>query len=238
MTIINGVFVVTGATGNLGQVVARAFYRAGAKLALVDRTGAERFAETFPEMVGQEACYFAHSTDLLDEQAVDQLVSAVLAHFGQIDGAINIVGGYQAGDPVHETELETLEFMFNLNARTVFLVSRAVLPHMIARGQGKIVSIGARVALQGGKNSGAYSVGKTAVVRLTESMAAEVKAHGINVNAVLPGTIDTPQNREAMPDADFDRWVKPEALADVILFLASDAARAVHGAAVPVYGLS
>ncbi len=238
MTFENRVFLITGATGNLGQAVARAFYRAGARLALVDRTGAERFAETFPEMTGQDDCYFAHSTDLLDQEAVAHLVTHVLEHFGQIDGAVNVVGGYKAGDPVHETELETLEFMFNLNARTVFLVSRAVLPHMIERGQGKIVNIGARVALQAGKNNAAYSVGKTAVVRLTESMAAEVKAHGINVNAILPGTIDTPQNREAMPDADYDRWVQPEALADVILFLASDAARAVHGAALPVYGLS
>ena len=238
MAFENKVFMVTGATGNLGQVVAKALFAAGAQLALVDRSGGERFAETFPEMVGQEACYLGHSTDLTDDAAVAHLVEHVLEHFGRIDGVINIAGGYRAGTPVHETDLETLEFMFNLNARTVFLVSRAVLPHMIERRQGKIVNIGARVALRGGKNMAAYSVSKTAVVRLTESISEEVKAYGINVNAVLPGTIDTPQNRDAMPQADFDRWVAPEALADVILFLASDAARAVHGASLPVYGLS
>jgi NAD(P)-dependent dehydrogenase (short-subunit alcohol dehydrogenase family) len=112
------------------------------------------------------------------------------------------------------------------------------VPHMLAQGYGKIVNVGARAALGGGKNMGAYSVSKTAVVRLTETLSDELKGSGINVNCVLPGTIDTPANREAMPRADFSRWVPPDALADVIVFLASDAARAVHGAAVPVYGLS
>ncbi|GAB4576259.1 MAG: SDR family NAD(P)-dependent oxidoreductase [Anaerolineae bacterium] len=230
--------VVTGATGNLGQVVARALREAGARLALVDLSVEHRFHEVFPEMVGVEECFFAHATDLMDEQAVAHLAEHLTEHFGQIDGLVNIAGGYRAGDPVHATSLETFEFMFNLNARTVFLTSRAFLPHMIARGQGKIVNIGARVALKGARNMGAYSVAKTAVVRLTESMAEEVKASGVNVNAVLPGTLDTPANRAAMPDANYDRWVDPHALADVILFLLSDAARAVHGAAIPVYGLS
>jgi NAD(P)-dependent dehydrogenase (short-subunit alcohol dehydrogenase family) len=126
--------------------------------------------------------------------------------------------------------------MLNLNARTVFIASSAVIPAMLAQGRGKIISVSSRAALKGGGKSAAYSVSKSAVLRLTESMSAELKGSGINVNCVLPGTIDTPQNREAMPKADTSRWVKPEALADVILFLASDAARAVHGVAVPVYG--
>lgn len=232
------VFMVTGATGNLGQVVTRKLQAAGAKLVLVDRMAEERFAEAFPELVDAPACYFAHTTDLTDPDAVAHLVEHVLGMFGQIDGLINIVGGYRAGTPVHETDLETLDFMFNLNAKTVFLMSKAVIPSMITQGSGKIVNIGARVAFGGTRNHGAYSAAKSAVVRLTESMAAEVKAQGINVNAVLPGTIDTPANRAAMPDAKFDRWVSPDALADAILFLCSDAARAVHGAALPVYGLT
>ncbi|MFC2037937.1 SDR family oxidoreductase, partial [Chloroflexota bacterium] len=136
------------------------------------------------------------------------------------------------------TSLQTWDSMLNLNARTVFIVSRAVVPGMLQQGQGKIVNVAARVALKGGRNSGAYGVSKSAVLRLTESMSAELRDRGINVNCVLPGTIDTPQNREDMPKADHSRWVPPEALADVILFLASDAARAVNGAAVPAYGRS
>jgi NAD(P)-dependent dehydrogenase (short-subunit alcohol dehydrogenase family) len=128
--------------------------------------------------------------------------------------------------------------MLNLNARTALVLSRAVVPHLLEQGSGKIVHVAARAALKGGANSAAYSVSKSAIMRLVESMAAELRHKNINVNCVLPGTIDTPQNRQDMPNADHSRWVPPEAIADVMLFLASDAARAVHGAAVPVYGRS
>ncbi len=232
------VFIVTGGTGNLGRAVAEALWQAGARLVIVDRSAEEKFPTTFPEWMGDDARAFASSTDLTNADAVDDMVERVLQRFGRIDGLINIAGGYRAGTPVHETPIETWDFMLNLNARTLFLASKAVLPHMIAQHSGKIVNIGARVALGGKKDMAAYSVAKTAVLRLTESISDEVKAHGINVNCVLPGTIDTPSNREAMPNANYERWVRPEALADVVLFLASDAARAVHGAAIPVYGLS
>ena len=161
-----------------------------------------------------------------------------VARFGRIDVLVNTVGGFRAGTPVHETPLETWDFMFQLNARTAFLASRAVIPHMLQQGQGKLIHVAARAALTGAAKMAAYSVAKSAVVRLTESMAAELRRANIHVNCVLPGTIDTPQNRAAMPAADHSRWVKPEAIADVILFLASDAARAIHGAAIPVYGQS
>lgn len=231
------VFIVTGAAGILGGAVANAFRHVGAKLALVDRAE-ERLQQLFPDLVGSPDHLLVGGTDLTDADSVAAMVEKVIAHFGRVDGLINVVGGYRAGTPVHETPLDTWDFMLNLNARSVFLVCRAVVPHMLAQGSGKIVNIGGRVALEGKANMGAYSVAKTAVVRLTESLSAELKKSGINVNCVLPGTIDTPQNRADMPNADFSRWVPPEALADVILFLASDAARAVHGAAVPVYGLS
>lgn len=232
------VFIVTGATGSLGQVVARTLWGAGAKLALVDRTAESRFQEVFPDMVDSPACSFAHDTDLTQEEAVAEMVAHVLQRYGRIDGLVNIAGGFHSGEPVHETPLEVWDKMLGINALTTFLTSRAVLPHMIEQGYGKVVNIGGRVALEGKKNMAAYSVGKTAVLRLTESMSAEVKGHGVNVNCILPGTIDTPANRQAMPNADFSRWVQPEALADVILFLVSDAARAIHGAAIPVYGLT
>ncbi len=123
-----------------------------------------------------------------------------------------------------------------MNARSVFLVSRSVVPHMLSQGSGVIVNIGARPGVRGVANASAYSAAKGAVIRLTESLSAEVKRQGINVNCIMPGTIDTPANRAEMPDARHDRWVKPETVVDVIQFLASDAAKAIHGAAIPVYG--
>jgi NAD(P)-dependent dehydrogenase (short-subunit alcohol dehydrogenase family) len=128
--------------------------------------------------------------------------------------------------------------MMNLNARSAFVLSRAVVPAMLAQGSGRIIHTAARAAFKGGSRAAAYGASKSAVVRLVESLAAELRHEGINANCVLPGTIDTPQNRRDMPDADHSRWVAPEALADVFLFLASDASRAISGAAIPVYGRS
>jgi NAD(P)-dependent dehydrogenase (short-subunit alcohol dehydrogenase family) len=142
------------------------------------------------------------------------------------------------GKPVHETADETWKFLFDINVRTVVQTARAVVPRMLASGGGKIVNIGAYAAQKGGADMGAYAASKSAVIRLTESMAAELRAKNINVNCVLPTVIDTPENRAAMPKADPNRWVAPQDLASVIVFLASDASRAMHGAAVPVTGLS
>ncbi len=176
--------------------------------------------------------------DATDAASVARAVEAAVERMGRIDVLANTVGGYRAGSPVHETSLDTWDFMMGLNARSAFILSRAVVLPMLQQGSGKIVHVAARAALAGSRNAAAYSASKAAIVRLVESMAAELRHKGLNVNCVLPGTIDTPDNREAMPEADFDRWVAPEAIADVILFLASDAARAVNGAAVPVYGRS
>jgi NAD(P)-dependent dehydrogenase (short-subunit alcohol dehydrogenase family) len=229
------VVVITGAAGNLGETVARAFQAAGAKLVLVDRKP-DRLPRLFPELADSEGHYLATSVDLTDEAAVQGMVEEALKRFGRIDVLVNTAGGYRGGTPVHETSLDTWDLLLNLNARTLLIASSAVIPAMLEQGMGKIVNVGSRSALKGGGKSAAYSASKCAVMRLTESMSAELKTSGINVNCILPGTIDTPQNREAMPMADTSRWVPPEALADVILFLASDAARAVHGAAIPVYG--
>lgn len=229
----NRIVIVTGAAGNLGSAVARAFLSAGAKLTLVDRA-ADRLQRIYPDMADSPDYFFANSVDLTDADAVQTMVDETFKHFGRIDVLVNTAGGYRAGKPVHETPLETWDFMFNLNARSAFLASRAVAPHMLQQGYGKIVNVAARAALSGRANMAAYSVSKSAVVRLTESMAAELKGAGINVNCLLPSTIDTPANRQAMPNADYSRWVKPEAVADVILFLASDSARPLHGAAIPI----
>lgn len=229
------VVMVTGAAGNLGSAVSRAYLDAGATLVLVDHK-AGQLRELFPEAASAEGHYLANSVDLTQPEDVEHLVQETMDRFGRIDAVVNTVGGFTMGQKVHEMDLETLSGMMELNARTFLLTSKFVVPHMLKAGKGKIVSVGARPSLEGRANMGAYSVAKSAVLRLTEAMSSELKGEGINVNCVLPGTIDTPPNREAMPNADYAKWVKPESLAEVILFLTSDAARDIHGAAIPVYG--
>jgi NAD(P)-dependent dehydrogenase (short-subunit alcohol dehydrogenase family) len=231
------VAIVTGAAGNLGSAVARAFQAASASLVLVDHKP-DHLSDLFPEVASPPDHLLAIAADLTDEGSVQEMIDQALGRFGRIDVLVNAAGGWRGGKPVHETPLDTLDFLLNLNTRSVFIASRAVVPSMLDRGSGKIVNVAARAALGAAARNGAYSASKSAVVRLTETMAAELKHEGINVNCVLPGTIDTPQNRQAMPKADHSRWVPPEAIADVILFLASDAAWPVSGAAVPVYGRS
>jgi NAD(P)-dependent dehydrogenase (short-subunit alcohol dehydrogenase family) len=233
----NKVVIVTGAAGNLGEAVARAFLQAGATIIPSDR-GADRLPKIYPDIADSPEHFLATSVDFTDPEAVNALAAQVMERFGRIDVLVNTVGGYRAGKPLHETSLRTLDYLFDLNARTAFIASQAVIPHMLAQKGGKIISVAARPGLAGRKNMSAYSVAKAAVIRMTESMAAELKGEGINVNCILPGTIDTPQNREDMPKADHSRWVQPASLAEVILFLASDSARDVHGAALPVYGNS
>ena len=231
------VVIVTGAAGNLGQVVGRAFLSAGATLVLTDHA-TNRLHQIFSNIADSPKHYLVDSVDATESDSVQSMVEETISRFGRVDVLVNTVGGFRGGTTVPETPLETWDLMVNLNARSVFIASRAVIPHMLQQGSGKIVSVAARSGLEGSKKNAAYSASKSAVIRLTESMAAELKGSGMNVNCILPNIIDTPQNRQAMPRADHSHWVKPEALADVILFLASDAARGVHGAAVPVYGES
>ncbi len=226
--------VVTGAAGNLGRAVAAAFASRGARLALLDRSedGLRRAYGS-----GDERRLLA-AIDLLDAAQVEATVAQVVARFGRIDVLANIAGGFRMGEAVHETSDATWNFLMDLNARTLLAAVRAVVPHMLAAGGGKIVNVGAASAQKGAARMGAYVASKSAVIRLTETMAAELREENINVNCVLPSIIDTPENRAAMPDADPKRWVAPEDLAHAIVFLASDAARAIHGAALPVTGLS
>ena len=233
----NKVVMVTGAIGNLGVVLAQAFRSSEAKLALVDR-GEDRLRQAFPDLEGLPDYLLVNCADLMDEDAVEAAVAETMQHLGRIDVLVNTVGGYRAGKMLHETPIETWDFLLNLNARSVFIACQKVIPRMLNRGSGKIVNVAARPGIEGQAGMAAYSASKSAVIRLTESMAAELKDHGVNVNCVIPGTIDTPQNRGTMPDADYSTWVTPESLADVILFLSSEAARDVHGAALPVYGRS
>lgn len=218
--------LITGAAGNLGRAVADAFARAGARLVLVDRPGV---SPTLPA-----GAHLAVEADLLDAGAVKRAVEQAIGSAKHIDVVCNLAGGFGMGPVVGEGADAQWERMFDMNLRTVLNVSRAVVPHMIAAGGGKIVNVGANSAARGLAQMGAYCASKDALARLTEALSAEVRDQGVHVNAVLPSVLDTPENRAAMPDADASRWVDPAALADAILFLASDAARAIHGALLPV----
>lgn len=231
------IILITGAAGNLGTAVAHAFAQTGARLALAE-LHQERMDATV-RAVGLSADQVLTTiVDVTNAASVAAWVEAVRARWGRADGLVNIAGGFKAGKPVHEMEEADWDFMFNLNARSTFLTCRAVVPLLLEGGGGKIVNVSARAGLAGGKNSAAYGASKAAVLRLTESLSAELREKNINVNAVLPSIIDTPQNRAAMPTADPTKWVPPEDLANVIVFLASEQARAIHGAIIPVYGLS
>ena len=173
-----------------------------------------------------------------EPEGAAQVITAAVDRFGTIDVLVNTVGGYRAGKPTHEIGVDTWDFMLKLNARSVFVMAEAVLPVMLEQGGGAIINTAARSALGARAKESAYAASKAAIARLTESMAAEYKSQNITANAIMPGTIDTPQNRDAMPNANFSKWVTPDAIAQVILFLASDAGRVISGGLIPVYGKS
>ncbi len=225
------VVVVTGAAGQLGRAVATAFAHQGAHPMLVDRNAGqlEALGASLPNAT-------VVAVDLLQREQVVELLEGALKRAGRVDALCHLAGGFRMGEAVHETTAGNWDFLFDLNARSLVNVAAAVVPRMLAQRSGRIVTVGAAAALRGGGHMGAYSASKSALMRLTEAMSAELRDQGINVNCVLPSTLDTPPNRAAMPDADSSRWVTPQALADVITFLASDAARAIHGAMIPVYG--
>ncbi|MCE2406666.1 MAG: SDR family NAD(P)-dependent oxidoreductase [Pseudomonadales bacterium] len=222
MSEFDGVNVtVTGAAGVLGTAVAEAFRAKGATVTGID-------------IVSTDTTFTLHQADLIDPEDARRVV----AEIGQIDVLANIAGGFTMGDTVDSTSDETWDFMYNLNVRTVFNMVRAVVPQMVDRQRGKIVNIGALNALRGVGRMAAYSASKSVVIRLTESLSEELKTKNINVNCVLPSIIDTPRNREDMPKANFSTWVTPEAMAKVVLFLASSDADPIHGASLPVTGLA
>jgi NAD(P)-dependent dehydrogenase (short-subunit alcohol dehydrogenase family) len=232
MTLTGKVAMITGAAGTLGRATAEVFAAAGATLALVD-LAAEALAKAYGAE-GDARLFLA--ADLGDAAQIAAAAEKTRQKFGRIDVLCNIAGGFHMGEPVHETTDEAWRLMVELNAGSILRTARAVVPGMIAQGGGKIVNVAAMGGTQGGALMAAYAASKSAVIRLTESMALELRDKNINVNCVLPSTIDTAPNRASMPKADFTRWVAPAALADVMLFLASNAARAVNGAAIPVVG--
>jgi NAD(P)-dependent dehydrogenase (short-subunit alcohol dehydrogenase family) len=226
--------MITGGAGNLGRATAEAFAAVGARRILLDLD-----RDALKALYGADReDQLLLTADLTDAASVSRAVQEGLKRFGRIDVLCNIAGGFRMGPPVHQTSAELWRSMMGLNAESIVNVASAVVPAMLKAGRGKIVNVAAAAGTAGRAHMGAYSASKSAVIRLTETMAAELREQGINVNCVLPSILDTPQNRAAMPGADPVRWVAPHALAEVIVFLASDRARAVHGAALPVSGLS
>lgn len=226
--------LVTGGAGALGQAVVEYFETAGARVAVLDYSS-EILDSVFDNKKPQNL-YLA--CDLTDRDSCHKGVDLIAEEFGRIDILCNIAGGFLMGSDVHETTDETWDFLFNLNTRSILNMAAFVVPLMLAENFGKIVNISARAAISGAAKMGVYTASKAAVMRLTQSMALELREKGINVNCIMPGTIDTKRNREDMPDADHDKWVPTNEIAKVIGFLASGDAIAVHGACIPVDGLS
>ena len=221
--------------GNVGKATAAAFADQGATVVLLDynEDGLKAALDGLNTNTKD-----GFTVNLLEAESVNSVIAEIQEKYGRIDVLANIAGGFTMGPGIDETPDKDWEFMMNLNARSVFYASRAALPDMIKKASGRIINVSARAALQGAANMGPYCASKAAVKTLTESLANETKDKGITVNCIMPGTVDTPENRESMPDANHSSWVPTSGLADVILFLASDAATYVTGAAIPVYGQS
>ncbi|MBZ5575042.1 MAG: SDR family oxidoreductase [Acidobacteriia bacterium] len=237
MNFTGKVALVAGGTGGLGRVVSLAFLKEGAGVTVTYRKEQE-FADV-KRVAGADASRLAgRSLDVTDEAAVQKLVDGICAEHGRLDVLVNAVGGYAGGTKVWELETRVLDQMLALNLRSGFVLSRAAAKAMREQGSGAIVNIASKAAVDHEAGASAYAASKAAAVALMDSLAADLKGSGVRVNSVLPSIIDTEANREAMPTANFAKWPKPEDIARVILFLASDDAKVIHGAAIPVYGNS
>ena len=223
--------IVTGAFGALGRVVARTLAAQGARLVLVDAAAAvpEALASEFSDHL------LLPGVDLTSQGATQAMVAKAVARHRTLDAVVNIAGAFR-WETIVDGDPATWDMLFTVNVKTALHVCRASLPHLLDRPGSRIVNIGAGAAGKAAAGMGAYAASKSGVLRLTEALSEEIKDRGVTVNAILPSIIDTPVNRKDMPDADFSRWVTPEAVADVVAFLLSDAARAITGAGIPVMG--
>jgi NAD(P)-dependent dehydrogenase (short-subunit alcohol dehydrogenase family) len=232
MQAADSVVVITGAFGALGSAVARAFGQTGARLALIDV--AQPSAELQTGFAGAGHLVLG-GADLADIDATRKTMAAIAMRFGGIDVLVNVAGGFR-WEKIEDGDVGTWDSLYSMNLRTAVVASKCALPAMLERGGGRIINLGAGAAGKAALGMGAYAASKAGVQRFTEALAEELKDRNITVNAILPGIIDTPRNRLDMPKADYTRWVSPEAIAKVILFLASPEATAVTGAAIPVSG--
>ncbi len=231
------VVLVAGGTGGLGRGVSLAFLAEGAKVIATYRNE-EEFAALKAAAGTQAELLEGANTDVTDESSVTSLVAEIVAKHGRLDVVVNTVGGYAGGIKLWELEPKVFERMLDLNLRTGFVLARAAIPAMLKQGGGVLINVAAKAAFDHAAGASAYAASKAAAVALMDCLAADVKGTGVRVNTILPSIIDTETNRKAMPDASFAKWPRPEEIAGVILFLASDQARVVHGASVPVYGES
>jgi NAD(P)-dependent dehydrogenase (short-subunit alcohol dehydrogenase family) len=232
------VALVTGATGALGSSVVEALADAGATVAAVDVVA----PDAGDSLLDPGPAVDFYEADLTDEDAVETTVDAVRSNHGRLDALCNVAGTWRGGDPIEDTDVSTFEMLFDVNLKTMFLTSKHAIPELEAtaarseeRDRGAIVSVSARSSLEGGEGDGPYRASKAGVRLLTETIAAENRGD-VRANAIMPSVIDTPTNREMMPDADHDTWVDPADIAQVVCFLCSDASGVTSGAAVPVYG--
>ncbi len=229
--------LVAGGAGGLGRAVVLAFLEEGAKVIVTSRNEKE-FAALQKAAGASQHLLEGHAVDVTEETAVSGLITQILKDHGRLDIMVNAVGGYAGGAKLWEEGSKTFDQMFQLNFRSGLILSRAVVPAMLKEKRGAIVNVLSKSALEPAAGLAAYSASKAASLAMMDSLAEELKASGVRVNSVVPDIIDTEANRKAMPKAAFDQWPKPEEIARVILFLCSDEAKVIHGAAVPVYGQS
>jgi NAD(P)-dependent dehydrogenase (short-subunit alcohol dehydrogenase family) len=231
------VVLVAGGTGGLGRSVSLGFLGNGDRVEATYRN-ADELAELEAAAGENSPRLTGHAVDVTREEDVRALVARILERHGRLDALVNTVGGYGGGASLWEAEASLLDRMLALNLRSGWVLSRAVAPSMIERRRGAIVNVAARAAFDHAAGLAAYAASKAAAVALIDALAADLKGTGVRANSILPGVIDTPANRKAMPKADFSKWPRPEEIARVILFLCGDDARLISGAAIPVYGES
>ena len=233
----NKLALVAGGTGGLGRAVSMAFLQEGASVAVTFRRQEE--FDALKESAGPQASSLTgHEVDVTNDAAVEKMIEVILATQKRLDILVNTVGGYKAGMKLWEQDPKVLDQMLGLNLRSGYALARAVVPAMLRQGEGAIVNIAARAALDPPAGAAAYAASKAAAIAMMNSLAADLKGTRVRVNSVLPSIFDTEANRKAMPNADFAKWPKPADIARVILFLCSDDARLVRGASIPVYGES
>ncbi len=229
------VVLVAGGTGGLGRAVTLAFLEVGARVIVTYRVPKE--FDALKSAVGKnESNLEGYVVDVTDEAAVRQLVEKIVGKHRRLDAMVNTVGGYAGGTKLWELETKVFDQMLALNLRSGYALARAAVRAMLKEGRGAIVNVAAKAAVDHAGGAAAYAASKSAAVALLDSLAADLKGSGVRVNSILPSIIDTEANRKAMPTADFSKWPKPEDIARVILFLCSDDAKVIHGAAIPVYG--
>ena len=227
------VALVAGGTGGLGRAVSVAFLEEGATVVVTFRR--EEEFEALRQLAGAGASRLeGYGTDVTNESAVQKLIATVVAKHGRLDALANAVGGYAAGQKLWEMERRILDQMLSLNLLPGYVLARAVVPVMLKQGRGAIVNMASMAAWDHAAASAAYAAAKAGAVALIDSLAADLKGSGVRANSILPSIIDTEANRKSMPNADYAKWPKPHDLARVILFLCSDEAKTINGAAIPV----